>query len=175
MTGLLHCFLRRRDGIAAAEFAIILPVLILILFGTAEIGNALLIDRKVTRATQVIADLVAQEETVSTSDLNDIMQAADEIMRPYPNSAQIVLSSVYRASGETQTKVDWSVTKRGTAYTAGTPYTLPSIVLDEGDSVIVAELSFPYQALFPNVIFNDFTIRDRAYLRPRKTAKVTKS
>ena len=61
--------------------------------GAAEIGNALLIDRKVTRATQVIADLVAQEEIVSTAQLNDIMQAADEIMQPFPTTASIVLSS----------------------------------------------------------------------------------
>ncbi len=175
MTGLLHRFIKRRDGVAAAEFAIILPALILILFGTAEIGNALLIDRKVTRATQVIADLVAQEEVVSDSQLNDIMQAADEIMRPFPTSAEIILTSVWRKSGESSTKVDWSVTKRGSAHTTGTPYTLPSIVLDEEEGVIVAELTFPYQALFPNVIFSDFTIRDRAYLRPRKTSRVTKS
>ncbi|MEQ9639738.1 MAG: pilus assembly protein [Alphaproteobacteria bacterium] len=175
MTGLLQRFLKRRDGIAAAEFAIILPVLILILFGTAEIGNALLIDRKVTRATQVIADLVAQEEIVSTSQLDDIMQAADEIMRPFPTQSQIVLSSVWREAGESTTKIAWSVTKRGSAYPTGTTYSLPSIVLEEEEGVIVAELTFPYEALFPNVIFSDFTIRDRAYLRPRKASRVEKS
>lgn len=175
MRPLLQQYLAARGGVAAAEFAIILPVLVLLLFGTAELGNALLIDRKVTRATQVIADLVAQEEVVSTAQLDDIMQAADEIMRPYPTTAAIVLSSVVRNTGETATKVGWSVTKRGEAYATNTPYTLPSIELDSGNSVIVAEISFPYTALFPNVILSDFTIRDRAYLRPRKTNKVSKS
>jgi Flp pilus assembly protein TadG len=175
MPAMLQQFARCRGGVAAAEFAIILPVLILLLLGTAEIGNALLIDRKVTRATQVIADLVAQEELVSTAQLDDIMQAADEIMRPLPTTSAIVLSSITRKVGETATKVGWSVTKRGTAYTTGTPYELPSIELESGQGVIVAEISFPYTALFPNIIFSDFTISDRAYLRPRKASQVSKS
>jgi Flp pilus assembly protein TadG len=175
MHTLLHRFRKGRDGVAAAEFAIILPVLILIMFGTAEIGNALLVDRKVTRATQVIADLVAQQDSVTTTQLDDILQAADEIMRPFPATSEIVLTSVIRDTGETATKVDWSVTKRGTAYTKNDPYTLPSIELDAGTGVIVAEISFAYAALFPTVIFDNFTIRDRAYLRPRKASKVTKS
>lgn len=175
MRRLLQLYLGARGGVAAAEFAVILPVLILLMFGTAEVGNALLIDRKVTRATQVIADLVAQEEVVTTAQLDDILQAADEIMRPYPATSAIVLSSITRKVGENTTKVGWSVTKRGTAHITGTPYTLPSIELGSGEGVIVAEIAFPYNALFPNVIFSDFTISDRAFLRPRKTSQVSKS
>jgi Flp pilus assembly protein TadG len=172
---LLPVFLADRRGVAAAEFAIILPVLILILLGTAEIGSALLIDRKVTRATHIIADLVAQSETVTTAQLEDIMQAAEEIMRPYPaESATIVLSSVARQPGDTDPTVAWSVTRRGTALVTGTSYELPEIELGEGESVIVGRVTFAFVPLFQSLVLEAFTISDRAFLRPRRTSAVSR-
>ncbi|MDG2479606.1 MAG: TadE/TadG family type IV pilus assembly protein, partial [Alphaproteobacteria bacterium] len=78
------CALRANDrGVAATEFALILPILILLLFGTVEIGNALLLDKKVTMASQTAADLIAQQKVVTGRDITNIWAAIDNIILPY--------------------------------------------------------------------------------------------
>ena len=56
-------FLDDCRAVAASEFALILPVLVLVLFGTVEIGNAVLLDKKVTAAAQTAAGCRLQEST----------------------------------------------------------------------------------------------------------------
>ena len=60
MISMLRTFARCRRGVAAMEFALVLPIGIVLLFGISEVSTALLIDREITRATHIGADLVAQ-------------------------------------------------------------------------------------------------------------------
>ena len=52
-------------AVSAVEFALILPIMLLLLFGGVELGDALTIDRKVTHVTSTISDLVAQSKTIT--------------------------------------------------------------------------------------------------------------
>ena len=78
-------------GVSAIEFALILPIGLVMLYGASESGYLLLLDRKVTAATQSAGDLVAQEEAVTDADLTDIFNAVNTILRPYP-TADLVFS-----------------------------------------------------------------------------------
>lgn len=64
---------RRQDGIAAVEFAIVLPVLILILFGITEFGLVLFNQQVITNASREGAryGIVSQDPRVSFSDIKD--------------------------------------------------------------------------------------------------------
>ena len=73
-------------GVSAIEFALILPVGLVMLYGAAESGYLLLLDRKVTAQLKVRGDLVAQEDAVTDADLTDLFNAANTILRPYPTA-----------------------------------------------------------------------------------------
>lgn len=164
--------LRCRRGIAATEFALILPFMVVIIFGTAEVGNALLIDRKVTRSVHTGADLVAQATAVTTNDLNDILDAMEEVLRPFPVTAGFRITSIYREVGSNNTRVDWSIARNTGSAAQGSDFTLPPNLLGEGESVIVAEMTYQYTPFFEDAILGDIELADVAYLRPRRTQRV---
>lgn len=157
----------------ASEFALILPLGIALLVGTSEIGTALLVDRKVTRAAHVGADLVAQVSAVTDSDLNDVFDAMEAIMQPFPAGAKITITSVYHDPDSNSVTVDWSVSRNGTANSGD--YSLPSGLTTRGDSVIVAEVEYEHSPLFKDFILGDITLDDVAYLKPRRSLRVVKN
>ena len=75
-------------GVAAIEFAMILPVLITMYFGLTELVRAIDTNRKTTLYARTIADLSgrATNGTPATADMVAIVNAAGPIMRPYPTA-----------------------------------------------------------------------------------------
>lgn len=167
--------LRCRRGIAATEFALILPLMILVLAGTVELGNALLLDRKVTRAAHNAADLVAQARSVTTAELDDIFDAVQQILQPFPATMQITVTSVYFDPATNALRVVWSQTRNGTALAQGSSFTLPQAnMLLPGESVIVSQISYAYAPLFADLILDNITLKDQAFLKPRRVAQVAR-
>src|SRR6476620_8022500 len=49
-----------RRGLAATEFAIVVPLMLVMFFGTVEFSSAVAIDRKVTLMARTLSDLTSQ-------------------------------------------------------------------------------------------------------------------
>ncbi|MCJ2093887.1 MULTISPECIES: TadE/TadG family type IV pilus assembly protein [unclassified Methylobacterium] len=81
-------FRRDAGGIAAIEFAMILPLLITLYFGLTELVRAIDTGRKTTLYARTIADLSgrATNGSPTTTDMAAIVNAAGSIMRPYPTT-----------------------------------------------------------------------------------------
>lgn len=165
-----------RRGVAATEFALILPGMLLLLYGTVELGNALLLARKLTAATQTAADLTAQEQTMNTAKMNDIFTAVNEIMKPFDTTgAGYVVTSIVRDSATDTIRVVWSKAYgTGVAKTANSVVTVPANMLPSlGDTVILTQLTYTYQPLLGDLIFaSGFSTGDTAYLRPRRVQNI---
>jgi Flp pilus assembly protein TadG len=159
------CVFRKDDpGVAATEFALILPILILLLFGTVEIGNALLLDKKVTMASQTAADLIAQQKVVTGADIVNIWAAIDNIILPYAtdNTSYTVVSLVADEDGNQS--IDWQQTRGGGVVEE---ITVPAGMLGTDESAIIATITYQYTPVFGDLLFSDFAISDVSYLRPR--------
>ena len=72
-----------RSGAVAAEFAMILPVMVALLFGVYDLGTAIVINQKAIASSQIMADLVSRSVAVTQDELDDIVFAGQEAMRPY--------------------------------------------------------------------------------------------
>ncbi|MEL6227823.1 MAG: TadE/TadG family type IV pilus assembly protein, partial [Pseudomonadota bacterium] len=66
-------FGKDEKGIAAVEFALLLPLIFALFVGTIEFSQAITIDRRVTQATSATADLIARTRSTSTAELDSIM------------------------------------------------------------------------------------------------------
>ena len=75
-------FRNNMSGLAAVEFAMILPLMITLFFGVVEISLALACRANVTNVAAVAADLVAQESVMTTSDVTDVFGAANAMLYP---------------------------------------------------------------------------------------------
>jgi hypothetical protein len=75
-------FLYRQDGVAAIEFAIIFPVILIMIFGMVDL-TALVSDiRKMSLAANVVADTVTRLPTPTTlTAVDDAFKAAGFVMR----------------------------------------------------------------------------------------------
>jgi len=160
----LRDFCRDERAVAASEFGLVLPLMIVLLFGTVELGNVLLLDKKVTAASQTAADLIAQQKVVTGTDIDNIWEAIDNILAPYGvGSARYTVLSVV-ADEDANQAIDWQDTRGGGEIEE---ITIPAGLLGANESVIVAMISYDYSPVFGDLLFTDFTISDVSYLRPR--------
>ncbi|MEX1060917.1 MAG: TadE/TadG family type IV pilus assembly protein, partial [Methyloceanibacter sp.] len=139
--------MRDRRGVSAIEFAMIVPILILMYVGVAEIGNALTIYRRTSSVASTAADLTEQTKTVSTADLQDIAAASSSILTPYSTTPlKIVLSSVV-ADEDNNGKVAWSYANKGGGRATNSAYAVPAGLTEPNSSVIVAEITYSFTPL----------------------------
>ena len=176
-------FRRAKDGLAAVEFAFILPVMITMFFGTVEMSNALGARADVTSMASTAADLVAQQSNMTNADMTNVMSAVNSILYPYTtNSATIVISSVVVDSSGNY-KVAWSDVWKGSAASGSartvgsTITTLPAGLLTagSGQGIIMAEITYNYTSASTQLMKLPITMSNVFYSKPRKSLTVTRS
>src|SRR5215217_2949563 len=97
------------DGVAAVEFALILPIMLLVYVGSVEASALITMDRRVQSVAGAVGDLVARSDgSIPAATLTDYFRAAGAIMTPYPPAAlrQVVTQVNVAANGTTT--VAWS-------------------------------------------------------------------
>ena len=113
-----------RQGIAAVEFALLAPLMILLYVGVIDVTRGVIASRKLNLLSRTISDLVSQQPTslpVPISKLSTILSSATAIMQPYPiTSLKLTVSAVsiqQVAGAKTPTccdvVVNWSYTQAG--------------------------------------------------------------
>jgi len=168
-------FKRDTRGVSALEFALIAPVLLAMYLGAAQMTMALSADRKVTGAATSVADLVTQDDVITNAELTDIYAAGDAIMFPNdPANLSYRITSI-RMDIDGDVFVDWSETRGLSPHTTASLPTLPNGLLAPMNSIIMVEARYPFRGPFPQESGPLLTLRDTAYLRPRRSAWVRRS
>lgn len=165
-------FTSARKGVSAVEFALIAPVLVIILLGSAEVSFMMQTDRKVTQAANALGDLVAQDTEINTGEMNDIFEAARAVLEPNPTaSAKMRVTSVVDVGGGVF-KVDWSRGKNMSPHAAGATLAIPAGLIPPNGSIIMSEMEYNYVSMFGQVAPGTTVLQDTFYLRPRRANKV---
>ena len=159
-------------GVSAIEFAMLAPVLILFYMGMTEFCQGFMAQKRMGHVSAAVADLIAQEETVTPATVDDIFDIGGLIMKPFPTATlNQRVSSVSRASGSAT--VDWSRGDGMTARAVGSTMTLPADLVDDGESVIVAEVTYDYDSAADYLMPGLTRFSHTYYLRPRTVDKTT--
>jgi Flp pilus assembly protein TadG len=178
---LLNAVLRDRRGTAAVEFAVLAPLLTLMLLGTIELARAINIDRVFTMAGATTGDLVAREQYMGTTssgaqtNLDAMMQSVKQIMLPYDSSsfALGVMSVQASPTNASDTRVVWSYSFNGKSVPSKcATYALPAGLVAKGGSTIVVESSYVFKPLFSNIIpgwSGATTWTDKSFHSPRNS------
>jgi len=160
-----------REGVSAVEFALIAPIMILFYFGMAEICQGFMAQKRTEHVAYAIADLVAQDDEVSTAELNDVFSVAVQVFRPFPTATlRQRITSVTRTSNVN--RVDWSSHSNWSARVVNSSVTLPTDLIANGESIVMSEVEYVYASPFDNVMPASTTFRKTQYMRPRLTDKV---
>jgi Flp pilus assembly protein TadG len=175
--------LKDRSGLAATEFAIIVPIMLVMFFGVVEFSSALAISRKVTIMARTVADLTSQGASVNDTDLTNFFAASLAIMTPYdktPTNATVSELYIDPASGDV--RVQWSkgagARSVGSVVTAIVPTSLISRdpntnVILPNQYLIFGEINYTYVPTIGYVMIKTgVTMSDVAYTRPRQSVCV---
>lgn len=169
---------------AATEFALLLPVIVLIFFGVLEISDAMMANRRVVNATNSLADLVTQEKKVSVDQVDDIFSGVASMIQPSTPSAismRIVSVTVDPGADTNSTSddkviVEWSRDKTGAApYAVGAEYDKIDdlSVIKANTSLVVAEMTYQYQSgLSDRILGSPITFSRVASRWPRRSTRV---
>ena len=77
---------RDKGGVAALEFALIVPLLLMLYFVTMEVAQAIEVNKKVGRVGSMVADLVTQMQEMNKAELEGIMRIGEATLQPYNRS-----------------------------------------------------------------------------------------
>lgn len=173
----LHHFVRDQRGLAAVEFALLAPFLIVIYFGLVELCTGYMAKKRVGHATATVADLTSQQQWIGTSNLDDIANIGVTIMKPFSETPlSLRVSGVTRTGG--QTIVNWSwVKNRGDnrlpPHRDGAQVTVPDGMIQNGESLIMSEALYEYQSPLKTLLPGLTKFRAAYYLRPRISNQTT--
>lgn len=170
----LRRFLGASDGVSALEFALILPFMLTLYLGGAELGDGLSIQFKATLAARTVADLASQYITINSATMSDILGAASIVVTPYSATNMVVtVSEVTTTNSSGAAKVTWSASN-GTPRTAGTSITLPTALqtLPSGTSLLWSEVTYPYTPAMGYVITGTIDMYEDIYFYPRMTSSI---
>jgi Flp pilus assembly protein TadG len=166
----LRAMLRRlnmdKKGIAAVEFAILLPVLLTMYFTVVETTEGVTADRKASLLNRTVGDLAAQTTTIDDAERNNIFNAALSVIAPFaPGPAQMSIASVVIDAGGVA-KVCWS---EGKNMAAPTSIVIPAALKVPSTSLIVARSIYPFVPTIGYQMTGTFNLgNDPYYLRPRQ-------
>ena len=172
-----------RSAVAAIEFALIVPIMLVMFFGTVEMSSGVAVDRKVTLVARTLSDLTSQATSVADTDMTNFFTASGAILTPYsPTPTHAKLSELYVDPSTLQARVQWS--KSATLDSSGNVtlaagravssiVAIPSQLAVGGTYLIFSEVSYLYTPTVGYVMGHaGVNLSDVAYTRPRQSTCV---
>jgi Flp pilus assembly protein TadG len=163
----LPSFIRDKSAVSALEFALILPIMVTLYLGCVELGDALTINRKVTHVTSALADLVTQANTITNTDMKNILDASAAIIVPYSTGLLTIKVSGVTLDALGKGKVTWSDARNTTALTVNSAITIPAAVATPNTFIVTADVHYTYTPTIGYIMTGSFDMNDKFYLRPR--------
>ena len=171
------------SGVAATEFAVIVPIMLVMFFGTVEFSSGVAVDRKVTLVARTLSDLTSQSTSVADIDVTNFFTASGKILTPYvPTPTQAKISELYVDPTTLQARVQWS--KSATLSSSGSvtlatgravssTVAIPSALAIAGTYLIFSEVSYQYVPTIGYVMVpTGVNLSDVSYTRPRQSTCV---
>jgi Flp pilus assembly protein TadG len=167
---------RDRRGNAATEFAMIVPLMLVLFFGTVEFSSGFAVKRKVSMLTGTLGDLVSRYKSVNDTDITNFNKIADAMLTPYSATPlNATISELYIDPATGTARVQWS--RGDSALGVGTPVPVPAVLIARdaitnailpNQYLIFAEASYIYVPVIGYVMAKaGVTLSEKSYMKPR--------
>jgi Flp pilus assembly protein TadG len=174
----------RRDerGVSAIEFVLIFPLLIGMLAGTVDIGQALTVSRKMNQVVSTLGDMTSQQVTWTAADIDAIVAGTVTIIEPYSKTDLKLDLVVLDVDAALATKVNWARSYNKTALTKGvaSPVTIPTKIAQSGVQLIAVKATYTLTTPFSKLLqpitgVTTYNYQKTYIMRPRNGDTITLS
>ena len=189
-----RAFRKAKEGLAAVEFALLLPVMIGLFFGVVETTLALLCRADVSVMASTAANLISEVSTPNSTDISNVYAAASAILYPNPTGTAAtqptirITSIIYNTQTPTNLAtgtVAWTCTQSGSGTLS--PASLskgqtvnftdssgsnPLSIMTTNGSVIMAEVAYGYTSPTMQIIKSKLNLTNVWYTKPRRVAQI---
>jgi Flp pilus assembly protein TadG len=179
-------FQKNDQGVAAIEFAIIVPVMLTLFFGVLEIGSGIDMNKRIARSASTTGDNLAKTTTkdLKLADIESILKVAKSEMQPFNDVYQptdklptMMVTAIYTDPAGNST-VSWSrQLSRDDTYSAVTSptATIPSTIKIKDSTLFKVEVTINYKTVTSWIIqpiangqYGNITMNETYYFAPRE-------
>lgn len=169
-----------RSGVSAIEFVLLFPLLIGMMAGTVDIGQALTVSRKMNQIASTLGDMASQQSAWPVSDIDAIVAGTATIIEPFDKTALKIELAILDVDASLSAKVNWSRGFNTPALTKGvaSPVTIPTNIAQSGVQLIAVRarysLTTPFSKLLQPITGVTTYQYEKTYImRPRTGETVT--
>ncbi len=175
-------FVRRETGTVAIEFALTLPIWVLLLIGTADAAYMMILTQRIDRVAYSVTDIVTQSDVITTTDLDRILLAASQLMQPFTFGPDgiVIITSIYKPAGQATT-ISWQYSGGGTlgrsskvGYVGSYPSLPNGMTISDNENIIVSEVYYYFRPMFINAgVLSEGDVYRAAIYKPRLSPLIT--
>ena len=175
-------FARDERGVSAIEFVLIFPLLVTMMAGTVDIGQALTVSRKMNQVASTLGDITSQQTAWTATDIDAIIAGSASIIDPYNKTALKIDLAILDVDSSLTAKVNWARGYNKTALTknSASPVTIPKNIASAGVQLIAVKATFSLTTPFSKLLqpitgVTTYNYQKTYIMRPRNGDAVTLS
>lgn len=159
-------------GVSSIEAAFIFPIMLLLFIGVYDIGNAVLMNEKVIRSSQIVADLITRENVATDDSISEAIEAGGLAFAPYSTDSYGVDIVSIRFDEDADSEIVW----RETVNMSPVSDVLDQVasLATENDGVMVVSVVYRYEPLFSDYVIGSVDMQEMAFSRGRSVAVISK-
>jgi Flp pilus assembly protein TadG len=167
--------LRHTGGVAAIEFALVVPLVIIVYAGGFEIVQAATVNRKLTDTTVQLANVTTQYTAVAaTPDLANIFAASAQIMAPYPTSSLTIVVTEVQTDKNSIGTVAWSqgYPVASSCLAKNSVVALPTGFASPNSYYILVQTTYSYAPTIGSAFVHTIPMSDQIFMVPRQSTSI---
>jgi Flp pilus assembly protein TadG len=180
LAGARRRFAADERGVSAIEFVLIFPLLVTMLAGTVDIGQALTVSRKMNQVVSTLGDMTSQQGAWTTSDIDAIIAGTATIIEPFSTTDLQIDLVVLDVNASLVATVNWGRGYNKTALTknAASPVTIPTNIAQSGVQLIAVKATYTLTTPFSKLLkpitgVTTYNYQKTYIMRPRNGDAIT--
>ena len=171
MIKFIRSFLKKEDGNALVETAVLFPVFLTLLMGVYDLGNGIVVNQKSITSSQVVGDLLARNRELDMNTVSDIVRAGRMALEPYDTQSYgyDIVSLQFDANGDET--ILWRVTENMPPNDAAIESAVNILELTS-DGLVIVTTAFEYDPVFTEFVTDRIEMREVAFLKGRRSAVI---
>lgn len=163
-------WIKDTKGVAATEAALIFPILLTILLGVFDMGNAVLSNQKTIRASQVTADLITRMREVTSNDIDEAIEAGRLALMPFDTGEYGIDIVSIRFDEDSTPEIVWRETQNMSP--VNTVLSDVNALATPNDGVVVVAAQYNFEPVFAGFIIDSIPMQEVAFMRGRLSSVV---